>query len=220
MTELILIKNYIRLVHTVRNSVSRSVDDLGQGSFTHCLGCNNWRSDSRVGNWRSHAGIGNWRSHGRVGDWRGNGSVVWVAKDAGVSKGAWDNSRSENGTLLSSGSSKSLLMSNGMGSTSLSDLGGFLNWGWTGEGGNLMSCWSYWTNWKGVGSNLEAPMAGSIFNSHFLSFGVNVSVASANVSGGITDSGMSLSSVGVSVGSLTEFILSMILGLGDGWNSV
>lgn len=188
-----LLKHY--LVDTVRDSVSGSVDDLGEGGFSEWLS-----SNSRVGNWRSNgnivvaddigvsngvgwgsnnAGISNgvdWVSNdagvSEGGDWVSNDARVskggdWVSNDAGVSKGGWNDSRGDNATLLPSRASKSFLVSNGVSGSSLSNLGCFL---WSNWGNQWSGNWaSNWTNWKGIGSNLETTMTSGVVYSDFLS---------------------------------------------------
>jgi len=65
------------LVDTVRDSVSGSVDDLGESGFSEWLSLSN----SRVGYWRSKSNI-------VVADDVGvSDGAGWVANDAGISKG-------------------------------------------------------------------------------------------------------------------------------------
>jgi len=94
-------------------------------------------------------------------------------------------------------------MGNGVGSTSLDNLGGILNWSWTNELSYLWNCnWVNWRNWEGIGGNTETTTISNILDAHFLSLRVNVGVASADVSGSITDGGMCLTWVGISVACL------------------
>lgn len=215
-----IVKHY--LVDTVRDSVSGSVNDLGEGGFSEWLS-----RDSRVGNWRSNGNVVvaddvgvsegiDWMSNDAgisktvdlvsknvgVTDWLSDDAGVseggvWVSNDVGVSKGGWNDGRGDNGTLLPSRTSKSFLVSNGVGGSSLSNLWSFLwsNWGdqWSGN-------WaSNWTDWKIVGSNLESTMSSGVSYSDFLSVGVYVRITTGNISGSITDGRMGLSGVSISV---------------------
>jgi hypothetical protein len=229
-----LVKHY--LIDTVRDSVSRGVDDLGEGGFSERLsnrGVGNWRRKSNIVvaddvgvsegvDWvAKNAGISegaDWLSD-NVGvsegaywlsddvgvsegaDLLSNNVGVseggdWMSNNAGVSKVGW-NDRGDNTTLLPSGAGKSFLVSNGVGGSGLSNLWGFL---WSNWGNQWSSNWtSNWANWKVVGSNTETIMSSGVFYSDFLSFGVDVGVTSANVSGSITDGSMGLSGVSISI---------------------
>jgi hypothetical protein len=55
-----------------------------------------------------------------------------------------------------------------------------------------------------------------VVDSDFLAGGVNVGVRSSNIASGVTDLGGGLSGVGVSVRRLSEFVLSVVLGFGEG----
>jgi len=221
------------------------VDNLGKGSFPQWLGNN-------VGdNWGRVALDQTMSEDGVAQDWGGVGNSVesvdsldgvksldgvdsLVGDDVGVSEGVgvsesvggWDNG---NLTLLPSRTGKSLLVGNGVGSSGLDHLRGVLNWGGGNKVGNNWHIWvGDWSKGKVVAGNLESTMSSGVLNANLLSVGVDVSIRSTNVSGGIANSSVGLSSVGISVGSLAEFILSVVLGLGgkrsnnlvsDGWDS-
>lgn len=161
--------------------MSRSVDDLGEGSLTdgrRGVSAHDWcrvGGDNRgvvggdkrgvvvVGeSWSSIAG-NNWSVDGVVSE-----SANWVVDDAGVSVsegGGGEDSRGDETTLLPSGTGKSLSMSNSVGSTGLGNLWGLLNGSKWLDGWNS---WSYWSNWKGVAGNTETGTISHILNADLL----------------------------------------------------
>jgi len=184
----------------------------------------NWRRVS-LDNWR-RVGLDNWRRVS-LDKWRAISSSdklgtktnlvnsdSTMSENAGVSKGRWEDG--DNSALLPSGTGKSLSVSNSVGVTGLDDFDSVLNWSW---GKNLVSKWSDWANWKSVAGNTESSLIGNIFNSHFLSLGVDVGVASTDIASSITDSSVGLSRVGITVAGLAELILSVVLGLGGNWSN-
>jgi len=220
------------LIHTVGDGMSWVVLDPGEGSFPNS-GCSNNVGDNwgrvSLDNWAGIS-VGNWTGIS-VSNWAGVGiSVVSVVSvNVGVSKsvGGWDNSGGENLTLLPSRTGQGLLVGDGMGSSGLDHLRSLLNWSWADE---VADMWvGDWSEGKVIAGHTEAIVSGGVCNADFLSVGVDVGVGSTDISGSVTNFGLGLSRVGISVGSLAKFILSVVLGLvgkrsnnlvSDGWNMV
>lgn len=211
--------------------MSRSVDDLGQGSLPHGLsssdnvvGGHNWGGislDNGLGsdvahNWTGNNGIMSPSGISQVGI----GQVVVgqvVVAEGGVAKGGVAEGRWEHGdlSLLPSGTGECLLVGNGVSSLGLDHLRSVLD----GRGGHQVGNewggldWS-WAEGKVVGGNTEAIMSGGVFHTNFLTVGVDVGVRATNVSGGVTDGRVGLAGVGVAVRGLAELVLGVVLGLG------
>jgi hypothetical protein len=221
----------VNLVDSVRDSVSRGVNDLGKGSFTEGLSSSNnwggdgvslsnWSSDGvGLSNWSSDSGIGDW-ADGWVGnslmgislvgislvgnDWRGDGGVgqswgsVVVGGNGWVSKvvvvGEWRSGNS-NTTLLTSRASLSFSNSLEVSGLGSNDLRGVLNWRW----GNKDS---YWSLGKGIAFSAESTVSSDVVDSDFITIGVDVSVASANIAVGVSEGSMGLSWLSMTVRSL------------------
>jgi hypothetical protein len=217
----------VNLVDSVRDSVSRGVNDLGKGSFTEGLSSsNNWGGDGvGLSNWSSDSGISDW-ADGWVGnslmgislvgislvgislvgnDWRGDGGVgqswgsVVVGGNGWVSKvvvvGEWRSGNS-NTTLLTSRASLSFSNSLEVSGLGSNDLRGVLNWRWCNKD-------SYWSLGKGIAFSAESTVSSDVVDSDFITIGVDVSVASANIAVGVSEGSMGLSWLSMTVRSLT-----------------
>jgi hypothetical protein len=200
--------------------VSWVVFDGGEGSFTNSWGGNNGGNRSGMisnSSWSSMIRNSGWSSMISDGSWGGYWKSKWSSSDdSALSPGLWFLSVSLVGfSVAVSG------ILNGLGVSSLGslDLGSVFNGNW-GDKSNWSWCfWSSWSNWESVGGNPESIVTSSVAHTNFLAFGVDVGVTSSNVSESITDSSVSCARLGMSKGSLTEFILAVVLGLGDGWSN-
>ena len=174
------------------------VNNFGQSSLTKG---NGWSGKS---NWSS--GVGNWRSG--IGDWSGNG-----VSDSALSPAlSWSWFLWLSGGSSSSGSDGLLVLS-----TSLSHLWSLSYWLRCNQSWNS---WGFWCNWEGIGFNSESiDSISNVVDTNFLAIGVNVSVRSTDISESITDLSSSLTWMSITVASLSEFILSMVLGLGNSWGN-
>jgi hypothetical protein len=92
------------------------------------------------------------------------------------------------------------------------NLWGVLDWSWSSED-------SPWGNWESVAGNSVSIVVSDVVGGQDSTVWGNVRERSSDTTSSISNGSVGLSRLRVSERSLTELILSVVLGLGDGWGN-